>query len=151
LFNNIFYKCQKAAITMPTKDNEAEGNLYVKQTGGYLRVMYPAPQVCLDLSAWKKFHGFDITGQEGWFEIDVDTDNYTLQFKMAEDAPIFFANQGQRHNFVYDPSMVQEVQSDRLVLSDFYGNSVHTDRRIPGPFMELNFEKTYNIDPRKLK
>lgn len=151
LLNNIFYKCEQAAITMPTKENEAEGNLYVKQTGGYLRVMYPAPQVCLDLSAWKEFNGFDMTGHEGWFEIDVDTENYTLQFKKAEDSPVFFANQAEKRNFVYDPSAVQEVSSDSLALSDFYGNSVNTDMRMPGPFMALHLEKVYNIDPRKLK
>jgi len=151
LFNNIFYKCKKAAITMPTKDNEAEGNLYVKQTGGYLRVMYPAPEVCLDLSAWRKFYGFDMTGQEGWFDIDVDTENYTLEFKMGEDAPVFFANQAQNHNFVYDPSRVKEVSRDSLTSSDFYGNNVNADMRVPGPFMELKAGKTYNIDPRKLK
>lgn len=151
LFNNIFYKCQKAAITMPTKDNEAEGNLYVKQTGGYLRVMYPAPQVCLDLPAWKKFYGFDARGQEGWFEIDVDTENYTLQFKTAKDRPFFFANQSEKRNLVYDPSEVEEVPSDSLASSDFFGNNVNKNMRVPGPFMELNTEKTYNIDPRKLK
>ncbi|MHB8131777.1 MAG: right-handed parallel beta-helix repeat-containing protein [Mobilitalea sp.] len=151
LFNNIFYKCQEAAITMPTEKNEAEGNLYVKQTGGYLRIMYPAPEVCLDLSAWKEFYGFDISGQEGWFEIDVDTENYTLQFKQAEDAPFFFANQSEKHNFVYDPSEVRQVRSDSLASSDFFGNSVNADMRVPGPFMELSTEKIYNIDPRKIR
>lgn len=151
LFNNIFYKCQEAAITMPTEKNKSEGNLYVKQTGGYLRIMYPAPEVCLDLLAWKEFYGFDMTGQEGWFEIDVDTENYTLRFRQAEDAPFFFANQSKKHNFVYDPSEVQEVRSDSLASSDFFGNTVNADMRVPGPFMELNTGKTYNIDPRKLK
>ena len=151
LFNNIFYKCQEAAITMPTEKNEAEGNLYVKQTGGYLRVMYPAPEVCLDLSAWRKFYGFDMTGQEAWFEIDVDTENYTLQFKPAKDAPRFFANQEEKRSFVYDPSKVQEVRSDSLASLDFFGDSVNTKKRVPGPFIELKPDKIYNIDPRKLK
>ena len=151
LFNNIFYKCQEAAITMPTEKNEAEGNLYVKQTGGYLRVMYPAPEVCLDLPTWKKFYGFDMTGQEAWFEIDVDTENYTLQFKPAKDTPRFFANQSKKRNIVYDPSKVQEVRSDSLVSSDFYGDSVNAGKRVPGPFIELKPDKIYNIDPRKLK
>ena len=136
---------------MPTEKNEAEGNLYVKQTGGYLRVMYPAPEVCLDLSAWRKFYGFDMTGQEAWFEIDVDTENYTLQFKPAKDAPRFFANQEEKRSFVYDPSKVQEVRSDSLASLDFFGDSVNTKKRVPGPFIELKPDKIYNIDPRKLK
>jgi hypothetical protein len=85
LFNNIFYKCGEAAITMPTEKNEAEGNLYVKQTGGYLRVMYPAPEACLDLPAWQEFYGFDKTGQEGWFEIEIDTENYTMMLRKSDD------------------------------------------------------------------
>lgn len=149
-FNNIFYKCQDAAITMPTEKNEAEGNLYVKQTGGYLRVMYPAPQVCLDLPAWREFYGFDLTGQEGWFDIDVDTDNFTLQFTQAEETPFFFANQAEKHGFVYDPSEVREVRSDNLASADFFGNSVNAEMRVPGPFTELNTGKTYHIDPRRL-
>ena len=151
LYNNIFYQCKEAAITMPTKDNEAEGNLYVKQTGGYLRVMYPAPEVCLDLSAWKKFYGFDINGQEAWFDIDIDTNNYTLQFKRAEETPFFFANREEKRALIYDPSKVKEVSSDGLASSDFYGNSVNKDIRVPGPFMELDMDKIYNIDPRKQK
>lgn len=150
LFNNIFYKCGKAAITMPTEKNEAEGNLYVKQTGGYLRVMYPAPEVCLDLPAWKKFYGFDMTGQEAWFDIDVDTENFTLQFKPAKDTPKFFFNQGEKRNFVYDPSEVKKVSCDGLIPSDFYGNSHNNKMGLPGPFMEIEPGKTYKIDPRKL-
>jgi hypothetical protein len=149
-FNNIFYKCQEAAITMPTEKNEAEGNLYVKQTGGYLRVMYPAPEACLDLPAWREFYGFDLTGQEGWFDIDVDTENFTLTFGLAEDAPFFFANQQEKHNFVFNPSELQEVRSDSLAATDFYGNGVNADMRIPGPFTEIIPGKIYPIDPRKL-
>lgn len=150
LMNNIFYQCQEAAITMPTKDNEVLGNLYVKQKGGYLRVMYPAPEVCLDLSAWKKFYGFDMFGQEAWFEIDVDTKNYTLQFRHSEDKPVFFANQSEKHKFLYDPSEINEVHCDPLLWNDFYGESVDTKQRVPGPFIKISSEKIYNIDPRKL-
>lgn len=151
LLQNIFYKCQEAAITMPTEKNEAEGNLYVKQTGGYLRVMYPAPEVCLNLPAWKEFYGFDITGQEGWFEIDLDTENYILQFREAKDSPFFFAKQAERRNFIFDPSMVKEVRRDPLAFTDLFGNCVNADMRVPGPFMELEAEKIYSIDPRVRK
>lgn len=52
----------EAAITLPTENNEVKRNLYIKPSGRYLRVMYPAPQVCLDLPTWRKFYGFDMTG-----------------------------------------------------------------------------------------
>lgn len=149
LYNNVFYECQEAAITMPTEKNEAEGNVYVRQTGGYLRVMHPAPEVCLNLPAWQKFFGFDSNGQEAWFDIDIDTENFTLQFKTAEDTPRFFANQAEKRDFVYHPSEVKRVRADSRVSSDFYGNDVNDDMRIPGPFTELNPDKIYHIDPRK--
>lgn len=151
LFNNIFYQCGEAAITMPTEKNEAEGNLYVKQTGGYLRVMYPAPEACLDLPAWKEFYGFDLTGQEGWFEIEIDTKNYTMKLRKAdEDLPAIW-NHEKKHSFVYEPTDLQGVNSASLVPSDFYGNTVAGEKRIPGPITELNTDETYKIDPRKRK
>ncbi len=148
LFQNIFYDCREAAITLPTEKNEVEGNLYVKQTGGYLRVMYPAPESCLDLPAWKEFYGFDLKGQEGWFEIQVDTDNYTLEFLEAETIPVSFGNQMEKHCFLYDPSGVEKNIKDRLVGGDFYGYETETER-VPGPFRELVTGKKYGIDPRR--
>jgi len=60
LINNLIYDCGVGAICFPTKDNMAEGNAYVKQAkGGDLRIMYPAPEVCLDLKSWREFYGFD--------------------------------------------------------------------------------------------
>ena len=38
VLNNVFYDCAEAAIVFPTQDNTAEGNLYLCETGGYLRV-----------------------------------------------------------------------------------------------------------------
>lgn len=149
LFNNIFYQCGVAAITFPTEKNKAEGNLYVKQTGGYLRVMYPAPEACLDLPAWKEFYGFDLTGQEGWFTLEVDTENYTLRADIAEEGPLDFWGQLEKHRFLYDPSEIEQVSNASLVPTDFYGDTVETEKRIPGPVMELKPGQVYRIDPRK--
>ena len=48
IFNNFFYECGQSAITFPTQHNEAENNCYANQPSGYLRVMYPEPEVCLE-------------------------------------------------------------------------------------------------------
>lgn len=149
LLNNIFYQCGEAAITMPTEKNESEGNLYVKQTGGYLRVMYPAPEACLDLQAWKEFYGFDLTGQEGWFEIEIDTEYYTMQLNKAENTPQDLWKLLEKHQFIYDPYELQEVCKDPMVPSDFYGRTVEAEKRFPGPFTNLSSGKVYQIDPRK--
>ena len=78
IVNNIFYDCGEAAIVFPTADNAAEGNLYVRMQGGYLRVMYPQPEVCLNLPAWQEFCGFDREGQNGWFDIALDEETGTV-------------------------------------------------------------------------
>ena len=48
--------------------NYAEGNVYARMPGGYLRVMYPEPEMCLDLETWQEF-AFDKTGAVGDVEI----------------------------------------------------------------------------------
>ncbi|MBB2183859.1 right-handed parallel beta-helix repeat-containing protein [Lachnospiraceae bacterium MD1] len=150
LFNNIFYQCGEAAITMPTEKNEAEGNLYVKQTGGYLRVMYPAPEACLDLPAWKEFYGFDLQGQEGWFDIEINTETYTMELKKAENGlRNVWRQELEKHQFIYDPSDIKEVENASLVSNDFYGTATKDEKRSPGPFHKLQTGEVYSIDPRK--
>ena len=149
--NNIFYDCGEAAIKMPTKDNKAEGNLYVKMQGGYLRIIYPQPEVCLHLPAWKEFYGFDKTGQEGWFDIELDSEEYKLQFVPADDKPRGFGDSVERRGFVYEPQAVGEVEHDQNVPSDFYGEGITKPYSVPGPFQKISVDDTYSIDPRKQK
>ena len=149
--NNIFYDCGEAAIKMPTKDNKAEGNLYVKLQGGYLRIIYPQPEVCLHLPAWKEFYGFDKNGQEGWFDIELDTDKYELQFVPSDDKPRGFGNTVERRGFVYEPQAVSEVEYDRNVPSDFYGEGIAKPYSVPGPFQKISVDRVYSVDPRKQK
>ena len=108
IFNNIFYDCGEAAIVFPTRDNEAEGNLYVRLQGGYLRVMYPEPEVCLNLPAWQEFCGFDLEGQNGWFDIDFNRESGTVTFRKAEEKPFGFRNQLERLKMILDPGEVRE-------------------------------------------
>jgi len=108
IFNNIFYDCGEAAIVFPTKDNEAEGNLYVRLQGGYLRIMYPEPEVCLNLPAWQEFCGFDLEGQNGWFDIDLDRETGTVTFRKAKEAPFGFRNQIERLKLILDPGEVRD-------------------------------------------
>lgn len=67
-----------------------EGNCYVKEEGGYLRILYPQPPVCLHLPAWQEFYGFDLQGQEAWFDVDVDTEKLTFTCKKAAKKPFAF-------------------------------------------------------------
>ena len=95
----------------PTRDNEAEGNLYVKMQGGYLRVMYPEPENCLNLPAWQEFCGFDREGQNAWFDIDVDEDTGKVTCGAAENPPFGFRGQLERLNMILDPAEVKKVKA----------------------------------------
>ncbi len=111
IINNIFYDCGEAAIVFPTRDNTAEGNLYVRMQGGYLRVMYPEPEVCLNLPAWQEFCGFDREGQNGWFDIRVDEETGKFSLAPAEDRPFGFRNELERLKMILDPADVKPVSA----------------------------------------
>ena len=147
--NNIFYDCKEAAIKMPTKDNVSEGNLFVKMQGGYLRVIYPQPEVCLHLPAWQEFMGFDLTGQDGWFDISVDTEKYEVSFSLLDKHPRCFGDIEKYRQYVYNPVEVKKVKKDALIQTDFFGKEVESEVCIPGPFQSMGTEITYMIDPRK--
>ena len=135
------------AVCFPTKDNEAEGNAYVNQLkGGDLRIMYPAPEVCLDLKSWREFYGFDITGCEGWFDIEVDTEKLTLELKPVNTTPPSFGPMDPSRKFVYDPAEISKVDKDERITLDIVGEDRTGDKIIPGPFAELRFNKVYSIN-----
>ena len=148
--NNIFYECGEAAIKMPTEKNHAEGNLYVSMNGGYLRILYPAPPSCLDLPAWQEFYGFDQEGQEGAFQVDLDSDHYTLVFCKATENPWETMWGRERHHYVMNIEDIKTVTKDVLVSNDFFGALLKNDTCKPGPFEELVSGRVYHIDPRKL-
>ena len=135
IINNIFYECGEAAIDFPTRDNRAEGNLYVRMQGGYLRVMYPEPEVCLNLPAWQEFCGFDRNGQNAWFDIVPDEKEKTARFSAAKDAPFAFGRQLARLNMIMDPAEVREVPAAEGVPSDITGALRTGETALPGPFL----------------
>ncbi len=130
IINNIFYDCGEAAIDFPTQDNTAEGNLYVRMNGGYLRVMYPEPEVCLNLPAWKEFCGFDKEGQNAWFDIDVDTETGKVTYSPSADGPVGLPSQLARLNMIRDPEEVKKVTADGRV-----------GKVLPGPLNEWGIGK----------
>ena len=146
--NNLFYDCGEAAIKFPTRDNDAQGNLYVKMPGGYLRVLYPAPENCLDLQAWQEFYGFDREGQEGFFTIRVDTEKLTLEMEKADHVPGGRHHGTGRQEYTADPEKVLPVKASMETADDFYGTAPK-ERRVPGPFAVLEAGRVYDIDPRK--
>ena len=136
IFNNIFYACSEAAIDFPTRDNEADGNLYVRMQGGYLRIMYPEPEACLNLPAWQEFYGFDLNGQNAWFDIGLDEEQGTVSFRIAEDAPAGLRPQLRRLQLIRDPMAVKAVPAADVVLCDLSGEERTADHVMPGPFAD---------------
>ena len=141
IYNNIFYECGEAAIDFPTQDNQADGNLYVRMTGGYLRVMYPEPEVCLNLPAWQEFLSFDLNGQEAWFEILPDEEIRTFIFRKGEDMPPLGTSRLRRRERIRNPEDVREAEAVPGVKCDFTGAERLGERTLPGPFTAWNIEK----------
>lgn len=79
LQSNIFYHCQEAAITFPTRDNVSDGNLFALVPAGFLRVMYPEPEICLDLPAWQEFVGLDVHSSCSETKIVIDREAMLLE------------------------------------------------------------------------
>lgn len=163
---NLFYDCGEAAIKMPTRHNQSEGNAYVKMTGGYLRVMYPAPEELLHLPAWQEFEGFDLEGCEGWFDIEVDTKDYTLVFKQSNTPIPGFHGDIERRGFVKSVDEIKTTDSKKLETTakvssevmwsvDFLGDAMPEGTEAgsiavtPGPIAEPKEGVIYKIDPRK--
>ena len=148
LINNMIYDCGVGAICFPTQDNASEGNAFVKQAkGGDLRIMYPAPEVCLDLKSWREFYGFDQTGSEGWFDFEVDTENLTLSVKECKTMPPSFGPVAP-DRYAKTPADLPKVAADARIRFDLVGNERTGETALPGPFAELEIGKVYSIDPR---
>ena len=133
IINNIFYECGEAAVDLPTRDNEVEGNLYVRMTGGYLRVMYPEPEVCLNLPAWQEFCGFDREGQNGWFDIDVDAEAGSVTFRETKEGPFGFRGEAERLKLIRNPGDVREVTADAASREDRF-DTERGAAALPGPY-----------------
>lgn len=156
---NLFYDCGEAAITFPTEHNMAEGNSYVKCRGGYLRVMHPEPELVLHLPAWQEFLGFDMTGHEGWFDIEVDTKELTLTFKPSSSpVPLFFGDRSKRpiagsveELLITDSEKLSEmlqVPYDAAFGTDLI-NEQPADNICAGAIFAPKEGLVYNIDPRR--
>ena len=133
-FNNIFYDCGEAAIKLPNRHNEADGNSYAKmpRQGGYLRIMRPAPSVILNLQAWQEFYKLDLNGSLSDITIDIDTINFKMIIEVIIEAP--------------------KVASDPKVKSDYFLDSIEGESRPAGPLNNLKPGKhVINIDPRRYK
>ena len=134
--NNIFYDCGETAICFPTEDNRAEGNLYVKMKGGYLRVMYPEPEDCLNLPAWREFYGFDLTGQNAWLDIALEGERLILT--ECAQPPFDLPGQLRRLQLIQSPDGIRPVAPDPLVACDRTG-AAHPDGPVlPGPYNALS-------------
>lgn len=130
-FNNLFYDCGEAAIILPNEHNYVEGNVYARMPGGYLRVMYPEPEMCLDLETWQEFCGFDKTGAVCDLEIEIDSDELTMEITVNQELP--------------------QVAVDEKVRTDYFANLVDGSTTVAGPFHGLSRGKhKFSIDPRKL-
>lgn len=97
--------------------------------------MYPEPEVCLNLPAWQEFCGFDMNGQNAWFDIEPDEETRSAVFRPAADAPFAFGRQLERLNMIMDPAKVCGVPAAGGVPGDINGEPRIGDTVLPGPFL----------------
>lgn len=133
ILNNIFYDCGEAAIVFPTGDNVSEGNLFLCMKDGYLRVMYPAPELCLNLEAWQEFCGFDLTGQATWFGFSFDPKDMSFTIERREDGPVPAPGPAKPVQVLRDPEKIGRKDAVPCVSCDIYGKEC-SGGRLPGPF-----------------
>ena len=133
ILNNIFYDCGEAAIVFPTADNEAEGNLYLCMQGGYLRVMFPEPELCLNLETWQEFCGFDKTGTYAWFAFDFDPETMAFTVAQRGDAPLHAPGPARPVEVLRDPAKVGQRKTLSFVPGDIAG-AKRGAKSLPGPF-----------------
>lgn len=150
IFNNIFYDCGEAAYKLPTENNQSDGNLYLNMPGGYLRIMYPAPVVCLDLKSWQEYYSMDMNSAQGELQIDVDTETYQLTIKPALQRNLPKRWQNTSADYVRQLSDINPVDKYRLVPNDYFGTENDEAATLPGPFGQVQETLTINIDPRIL-
>ncbi len=134
ILNNIFYACGEAAIVFPTMDNAAEGNLYLCMQGGYLRVMYPEPETCLDLPTWQEFNGFDLNGQQAWFGLELDEAALVLRTAERHDSPFDAPGPPRRVKLARGAGEVRGVTPVPCVPGDYLGRPRPDGDALPGPF-----------------
>ncbi|MBR0387650.1 MAG: right-handed parallel beta-helix repeat-containing protein, partial [Clostridia bacterium] len=136
VINNIFYDCGEAAICFPTEDNRAEGNLYIRMKGGYLRVMYPEPETCLNLPAWQEFYGFDREGQFAWLDLEPEGDFGKVRFAEAK-MPSVIPDMLKHLKMITAPDGIRPVAADPMVDCDRTGAAHPEGSVLPGPFNAL--------------
>ena len=135
--------------------------------GGYLRVMYPEPELCLHLPAWKEFLGFDLHSQEAFLQVQLQEEadelsgrsNALRKAKSDErmfgilfstgQTPFGLPEEIRRRHFVYRPEDISRVEADAHVKCDFLGQRREEGGVLPGPFQMLRSGQRYQIDPRR--
>jgi hypothetical protein len=75
---NIFHNCRKAAVELANEYNEAEGNIYSRMSGGFLRVSTPEPAKLLNLEAWQEFYGWDKGGKVRNMDLELISESLML-------------------------------------------------------------------------
>jgi hypothetical protein len=96
---------------------------------GYLRVLNPEPPLCLDLAAWRKYCGFDLSGAECKLDINIDSETLMMKVELYEDMP--------------------DNPADSKAICDYYGGEV-APKRVAGPFPCLRRGSvTLSADPRR--
>lgn len=143
VLNNVFYNCKSGAIRLPNHQHSFDGNYYSEMPDGFLILTYPAPTEQLDLTAWRRFEGFDLNGGYAAFHITVDEETLTMHISVAP---------GSMRSDIPETSgytSMRRQTPDAKVKIDYFGKILEGNR-LPGPLELTADEVIISIDPRKL-
>ena len=90
----------------------------------------------MNLPAWREFCGFDLTGQNAWFDIVPEADMGSVVLRAAEDRPFAFPKQLERLDMIFDPVQVKKAAPAEGVLCDITGAARPEGDVMPGPFAD---------------
>jgi len=135
VYDNVFAGMGRSAIEFNNPQNEADGNVYGRASGGprsmqpFLRVKFPEPPEWDNLESWREQHGWDKNGTMAEITATLDPDALTLTMAVKGD--------------------VKPLPVYGNVDTDFYGHTVTGTSRVPGPFADLTTATgPRSIDPR---
>jgi hypothetical protein len=137
--NNIFARCDRAAIVFLNQQNHADGNVYAKMPADFLGFFEGASLSTYDADAWQKIRYRDLTAWRalaGWdrasvmseAEIAFNPDTLQLTFRDSKALPVV--------------AIVNGIQGDML------GKETGATR-VAGPLANIAAQNSWKVDPRR--
>ena len=110
VLNNIIHNCgttagefsnkhKSAALEFSNQYNYADGNVYSKVPGGYIKIIFPEPELFLDIDSCREFFSWESNGLRLDMDVDFDVENLTLSIRYNGKLPELESILGLEYDF----------------------------------------------------